>query len=275
VGKEDGFLAKLDVNTGAVEWSRRFTGVSGRAAPSAIAVAPQGASVLDRMGLPTGKLSLDATEQLTAVSAVRPGDQFTVKTGSVTKTVTIEADDTLDSLALKIRRASGFSAKVTVATNLEGQRYLKLEPASSSAVVEIGAGKGDTNALLQLGIAEGVVRATKSDKDGKTVSADGRPNVYGLAMHVGINLSDADQISHALAELATAQDAIRQAYKDLVAAATPKSAQNAAAAAAAATSGKVPAYMTNQISNYQAALDRLTGGSTSSSSTASLFGLTS
>lgn len=270
VGKQDGFLAKLDVNTGAVEWSRRFTGVSDRAAPSAIAIAPQGASVLDRLGLPTGRLSLDGTEQITAVSAVRAGDQFTVKNGGLTKTVTIEAADTLDTLALKIRRASGFAAKVTLGTNAEGQRSLKIEPASSSAVIEIGAGKGDSNALLQLGIAEGVVRATTTDKDGKTVSANGQPNVYGLGLHTGINLSEPDQISHALAELASAQDAIRQAYKDLVAAATPKSAQNAAAAAAAA--GKAPAYMTNQIANYQAALDRLTAGSTSDSTT-SLFGL--
>jgi hypothetical protein len=272
IGKQDGFLVKLDVDTGAVEWSRRFSGVSGKAAPSAIAVAPQGASVLDRLGLPTGKLDIDATEQLTAVSAVRPGDQFTVKTNGGTRTVTIEAADTFDTLALKIRRAAGFSAKVTLSTNAEGQRQLKIEPASNSATVEIGAGKGDSDALQQLGIAEGVVRATRTDKDGKEVSADGRPNVYGLAMHTGINLSDADQISHALAELASAQDVIRQAYKDLVAEATPRSAQNAAAAAAA-TGGKVPAYMTNQIANYQAALDRLTAGSTSTSTGGGLFGL--
>lgn len=268
VGEQDGFLVKLDINAGTVDWSRRFTGVSDRAAPSAIAVAPQGASVLDRLGLPTGRLSLDGTEQITAVSAVRAGDQFTVKTNGRTQTVTIAADDTLDSLALKIRRASGFAAKITVSTNAEGQRQLKIEPANRSALIEIGAGKGDSNALLQLGIAEGVVRATSTDKDGKTVSADGRPNVYGLTLHTGINLSSSDQISHALAELAAAQDTIRQAYKDLVAAATPKSQQNAAAAAAAA--GKAPAYMTNQISNYQAALDRLTAGSTDT--TASLFG---
>lgn len=271
VGKQDGFLVKLDVDTGAVDWSRRFTGVSGNAAPSAIAVAPQGASVLDRLGLPTGKLSIDGSEQLTAVSAVRPGDQFTIKSNGATKTVTIEAADTFDTLALKIRRAAGFAAKVTLSTNADGQRQLKIEPATNSAMIEIGAGKGDSDALLQLGIAEGVVRATKTDKDGKAVSADGRPNVYGLALHTGINLSSPDQISHALAELATAQDAIRQAYKDLVTAATPKSQQNAQAAAAA--TGKVPAYMTNQIANYQAALDRLTGGSTSSSTSSGIAGL--
>jgi len=68
--------------------------------------------------------------------------------------------------------------------------------------------------------------------------------------------------------------AIRKAYKDLVKAATPKSQLDAAAAAAAA-SGKVPAYMTNQISNYQAALERLTGGDSSSSSSSGATGIAS
>jgi hypothetical protein len=49
---------------------------------------------------------------------------------------------------------------------------------------------------------------------------------------------------------------IRKAYKDLVAAATPRSQQ---AAAQAAASGPVPKYMTDQIANYQAALARLGG----------------
>ncbi len=49
---------------------------------------------------------------------------------------------------------------------------------------------------------------------------------------------------------------IRQAYKDLVAAASPKS----AAPDIAANAARAPAYLQNQISSYQAALDRLTGG---------------
>jgi hypothetical protein len=269
IGKKDGFLASIDADTGAVDWSRRFTGVSGVAAPAALAVAPEGASVLDRLGLPTGELSLDGTQQITAVSAARAGDEFTVSVnGRTARTVTIEADDTLDSLALKIRRASNFSAKVTVVSS-KGEKQLKIEPAAQSAVIAIGAGKGDLDALAQLGIVEGVVRATQTNKAGKTTPADGKPNIYGLNLESGLNLSTSDQVSHAQAVLSAAQDVIRTAYKDLVAAATPKSAQ--AAAAAAAASGNVPAYMKNQIANYQAALDRLTGGSTDSSG--GLFGL--
>jgi hypothetical protein len=277
VGAQDGFLAKLDVDTGAIDWSRRFTGTSQKAAPTAISVASQGASVLDRMGLPTGDLTLDGSQQITAASSVRAGDQFTMSVnGQPAKTVTIEASDTLDTLALKIRRASNFSAKVTVASTTDGQKQLRIEPATASSVIQIGAGKGDKNALGELGIAEGVVRATVTSKAGVTTPADGKSNLYGLGLPSDLNLSDDAQISHALAELSSAQDVIRKAYKDLVAAATPKSQQAATTAAAAATSGTVPAYLTAQISNYQAALDRLVGDDTSATTTttgiASLFG---
>jgi hypothetical protein len=46
---------------------------------------------------------------------------------------------------------------------------------------------------------------------------------------------------------------IRTAYKDLDAKLNPKP-------AAAAVSGPVPAYLSKQLANYQAGLERLTGG---------------
>jgi hypothetical protein len=260
VGTHDGFLTNLDVDTGAVSWSRRFTGTSQRAAPTAIAVDPTGASVLDRLGLPSGVLGLDSSQQLTAVSSLRAGDQFTVQVnGMPPTTVTLQANETLDTLSLKIQRASNFSAKVTVESTLDNQHQLKIEPAYHGAVIQFGPGKGDANALPGLGIPEGVVRATTTNSDKKEVPADGKSMLYGLSLPSNLSLADSDQISHTLAELATSQGVIRTAYKDLVTAATPKSQLNAAKAAAAA-SGPVPAYLTAQISNYQAALTRLTGG---------------
>jgi hypothetical protein len=47
---------------------------------------------------------------------------------------------------------------------------------------------------------------------------------------------------------------VRDAYRTLETAAKP------AVTAAPGAGGTAPAYLTNQISNYQAALDRLTGG---------------
>lgn len=254
VGKKDGFLTEIDISTGALGFSRRFTGKDGYAAPSAIAVDATGSSVLDRLGLPKGTLDLSDSTRLTAVSALRPGDQFTVRSGAGSaKTVTIDGNDTLDTLATKVRRALGFQAKVTIAT-VAGQRHLQIAPLNERMVIEIGAGKTDKDALSMLGLAEGVVRMTKM-VDGKSVAADGKGNIYGLGLPGDLNLSNAEQIRHSLAELAAAMGVIRTAYKDLVSAASPKT----PATVAAQSGGKVPAYLTNQIANYQAALDRLGG----------------
>jgi hypothetical protein len=276
VGVKDGFLASLNLEDGSIDFSRRFTGTGQRAAPTAIAVQSGGASILDRLGLPTGELEVDASQQLTAVSALRAGDQFTVQAnGASAKTVTIAADETLNTLALKIQRASGFAAKVSVQTSAAG-RQLKIEPSSASSLITLGAGKDDRDALSLLGLPEGVIRSTVTSKAGVTSSADGKPAVYGLGLESTLNLSDDTQISHALNLVSAAQNVIRTAYKNLVTAATPKS-QLQAQAAAAAASGKAPAYLTAQVANYQAALERLTGGASSDSSTtlttANLFGI--
>jgi hypothetical protein len=255
VGAKDGFLARLDVAAGTIQWARRFTGKDGRAAPTAIAVDTTGSSVLDRIGLPKGELDLTDSQRLTAQSGLRPGDTFTLKVGSRTQTVTIEAADTLDTLATKIKRASGFQAKVTIST-ADGKRSLSVEPGNDRVVLEFGAGKPDKDALAMLGIPEGIVRKTRVE-DGKTVPADGKSMIYGLGLEDALNVdSDLDR-NHALAVVGKAMGIVRQIYKDLVAAAQPESVKQAQAAAAA--SGPVPAYLSNQIANYQAALARLGG----------------
>ncbi|WP_293677758.1 hypothetical protein [uncultured Phenylobacterium sp.] len=253
VGVKDAFLARLDVDAGTVAWSRRFTGKDSRAAPTSIAVDTTGASVLDRIGLPKGELDLTDSPRLTSASSLRAGDQFSLKIGSLSKAVTIEDKDTLDTLAQKIRRATGFQAKVTLVT-VDGLRSLRVEPVTDRIVLEFTAGKSDKDALAMLGIPDGIVRKTKF-VDGRTVSADGRGQIYGLGLDPKMRLDEDLDRKHAAAEIGAAMGFIRQAYKDLVAGAIPKDAQ----AAAAKPSGPVPAYLTNQIANYQAALQRLGG----------------
>ena len=256
VGTKDGFLANLDVDAGTVGWSRRFTGANGRAAPTAIAVDPAGASVLDRIGLPSGLMDLSASPQLTAVSAVRAGDQFTIGTSNgPTRTITIDAHETLDTLAQKIRRASGFQAKVAIGTS-NGARSLTITASTGSALIEIGPGKDGKDALPLLGLPPGVVRQTTTI-GGVTAPADGKGTIYGLSLGTDLKLTSKEQIAHALADVTTAMGIIRRAYKDLVAAASPKPPETTAKAQ---SHGPVQVYLTNQIANYQAALNRLTGG---------------
>ncbi|MDP2213765.1 hypothetical protein [Phenylobacterium sp.] len=256
MGKADGFLARLDIAAGAVAWSQQFTGKEGHAVPGAIAIAQQGASVLDRLGLPSGELKFSDSAKLTSVSALRPGDQFNIiANGGRPKAITIAVDETLESLMLKIRRETGFQVKVET-TVTEGVRRLQIKPLNARSVIELSPGKTGQDALAILGLKEGIVRASKIE-DGKTVSADGKADFFGLGLHSGINLGSPEQIRHAISELTQAQGVIRKIYTALRDAATPK---NVLAQRAAASSGQASAYMTSRIANYQAALDRLTGG---------------
>ncbi len=248
-GAKDGYLARLDTATGAVEWGRRFTAKDGQAAPTSIAVDPTGATALDRMGLPQGPMSFTDSQLLVSATSLRAGDQFQIRTdeGGRPGTVTISADDTLQSLAAKISRASGFRVKVQVVKDGDFQR-LQIKPSSSKATVEILGGGADRNALEAIGLPEGVVRVKPTDT--KTFDKD---KVYGLTLNRDLSLDTKEGLKAAKDQLQTALSTIRTAYRDLDKLFNPTSAVAAAAAA------KPSAYMTDRIKNYQAALDRLTG----------------
>jgi hypothetical protein len=254
VGTKDGFLARLDVTAGTIDWSRRFTGKDRLAAPTSIAVDTSGSSVLDRIGLPKGELDLSDSQRLTAASSLRAGDQFTVSVnGGRPKTISITGDDTLDTLAQKIRRATGFQAKITVSSSSEGGRYLSVNPNNKRTILEFGAGSADRDALELLGIAEGAIRMTEM-VDGKSVPGDGKGMLYGLGLESRLNLSNETERKHALAEIGAAMGKVREAYKDLRAASAPPEPE-----AKAEITGKVPPHLKAQLANYQAALQRLGG----------------
>ena len=260
VGKKDGFVAQMDVSAGTVAWSQRFTGTDGYAVPTTLAVDASGASVLDRLGLPKGTIDTTPSQQIAAQSSLRAGDSFQVSSSltGVKKTVTIDNGETLESLAAKLNRAFDYQASISVQT-VSGQRTLSIKPLNDRSTLQLFAGPAGKDALTGLGLPEGIVRSTTTTKDGKVVPADGKGQIYGLKFDGILTLDNATTISHVTAELASAMVVVRQAYKDLQTAATPQAVLNAQKAASA--TGAVPAYLTNQIANYQAALQRLTGSS--------------
>ena len=264
VGTKDGFLAQLDIATGTIVNSQRFTGRDGMATPTAIAVDTTGSSILDRLGLPKGAIGGDTSQQLTAESSLRAGEQFTVSTGSGPATkVTIDAGETLDTLALKIQRATGFQALATV-TTVSGQRQLKIVPASTQMTVTLGAGPTGKDALATLGLPEGMVNLTTTTNN-VIMPADGGAKIYGLGLSSTLNIDSAAQITHARAVVGAAMGIVRKAsISDLVAAATPQTA--ASLAAANGKTGTVPAYLSAELANLQAGLARLMGGGSSSGS---------
>lgn len=254
IGTKDGFLAALDVAAGTVS-AQRLTGKDGIASAVSIAVDATGASALDRLGLPKGTLLYADSVKVVSATSARAGDTFQIRTaeGGRLATVTIEAKDTFDTLATKIRRAGGYHSKVEVVS--EGAfRRIKISPANTASTVEILPGKGGTDVLEALGLATGVVRGTTVDRSGKTVSADGGGPMFGIELPGEIDVGSDLAVKAALATLDRSLGKIRTAYRELEAAANPAKAQTAA------PTGVAPAYLTNQIANYQAALDRLTGG---------------
>jgi hypothetical protein len=247
IGEQDGYVAGIDAATGVVAFAERFTAKDGYVAPTSIAVDQTGASVLDRLGLPKGTLDYKDSQLVTAGTSLRAGDQFFVRgrEGAQPTAITIEAGDTLGTLAQKVRRAAGFSAAVSVVRNGEFS-VLQIKPLSSRTTVEIIAGKGGKDALEALGLSEGVARVSGGQ-------ADKEKKIYGLKLSNDLTLEGKEAIKTALDQLDAALSKIRSIYRDLKTAATPQTGP-------AAPSGPVPAYLRAQLSNYQAGLARLTGG---------------
>lgn len=256
MGAKDGFVSQVDLTDGAVDWTERLGGKDGYATPTSIAVGATGASVLDKLGLPSGAIDYTRSTSIVSATSIRAGDSFQIiaSSGGVPKTITIAANDTLETLATKVRRATSFRAKVEVVS--EGDvRKLKITPLNDSSTIEILPGKGGDDALEALGLNPGIARRTVM-QDGKSVSADGKGPVYGLKLTQDLDLSTEAGRTHALKVLNDALAVIRDAYRDLETLAKPKPLVTPGAGA----SGPVPAYLTSQIANYQAALSRLTGG---------------
>lgn len=258
VGVKDGYVAQIDVATGAVSWSQRLTGKDGYATPTSVSVDKTGSSSLDIFGLPKGTMDFTQSDRIVSATAARAGDTFQIRTrerGPLT-TITIDAKDTLETLADKIKRASGFSAKVELSSD-GNSRKLKISPAYNTSTVEIVAGKGGTDVLSALGLASGVVRGTKTES-GKTVSADGNGPVFGLQLPPELDLLTEAGRKNAASVITRAMSSVRTAYREIADIAL--GVNTSAASTSGKTGGTVPTYLKNQISNYQAALDRLTGG---------------
>ena len=251
-----GFLARLDPLTGAVEYERRWSGDNDQAKPLTLAVASGGASVLDRLGLPQGEIDQSDSKRLIDATSLRVGDRFYVSPadGGRAQAVTIEAKDTLASLARKISVASNGKLKIAVVseggsvtgkdgettTTTGGFQRLSITAKDGMTGAVLTSGETGRDALLGLGLSPGYV--------GKSSGDDGGVRTIGLNLPRGLTLDDDDAVKAAGEKIQGAMKAIRDAYRALA----PRTETET-------SGGTVPAYLTNQISNYQAALARLTG----------------
>jgi hypothetical protein len=261
-GDRDGFVARLDAATGAVGWVRRWTAKDGEAAPSTIAVAKGGASVLDRLGLPSGSMDFTGAQEIAASTSARAGDRFYVRVnGGRQVAVTLEAKDTLKTLTERINRALGFNGRAEVVrsgamTGSDGAPLpgawdrIEIKARNMRSTLELIPGEAGRDLLGVLGLMEGTVLRTTRDSKGKEITPEGG-KTYGLKLARDLKLDSKEAIKRTLAELDTGKTTIRTAYRALADALKPP--------AGPAISGRAPAWMQEQTANYQAALSRLGG----------------
>ena len=242
---EAGFAVALNPSTGAAGWSKTFTSRDGQDAPTAVAVDPSGVSTLDKLGLPSGEITFAGAADLVSNTTLRPGDSFKIGLGAATPaTITVEAGDTLATLAAKVTRATGGRAVATVLPS-DGYEQLQIAPATSQTTLKLTAGPAGSDALKALGLSPTLLTKAVSTTKAPTAAP------YALGLSGTYALTDATSAKTAFQALAVAVTAVRKAYTDL---STP-------AATPGITGGTVPAYLTAQIAQYQLALARLTGSS--------------
>ncbi|HYC96644.1 transcriptional regulator [Brevundimonas sp.] len=250
-----GYLVRLDPLSGAVEYEKTWSGDGDQASPLTLAVASGGASVLDRLGLPRGEIDQSDSKRLVDATSLRAGDRFYISPadGGRSVSVTIAAKDTLATLARKIEIASNGKLKVTVAseggsvtgkvgettTTTGGFQRLSIMARDGKAGAVLTPGEAGRDALAGLGLSSGYIGASAGDDVRKT---------FGLDLPGNLRLGDAAAAKTAGERIQAAMKAVRDAYRAL----------NPATSASSAN-GPVPAYLTNQLANYQAALARLGG----------------
>lgn len=251
-GSTDGFVVSLDTVSGALLTASQFGRVAEQTGPVRISAAPGGASALGAMGLARGSLTPQDSDLLTAQTSLRVGDNFSVRLNDgAAKKITIAAEDTLSTLADKVRRALGNKASVTTPT-VEGRQVLRIE-AKSGVDVALVAGPTNRDALSELGLgpARLVVPETAGPKAPKV-----RPGgTFGLALSEALSVGTAKDAAIALKSIKDAISVTQTAYRSLY-----WDSAKAALADAATGGGKGPsAYQQAQVARYKDALSRISG----------------
>ncbi len=259
------YLTSLNVATGQVQSQSTYSGTDGTVTPASIAVSSGSSSALDALGLPTGTILQTDSPDIIANSSVRTGDEFYMvnpQTGQKS-TITIDAGETMTTLAAKIQRASQgqLTVKTSVIAGSDGKSStegLSITPTNSSSSIEFLAGPAGMDALSGLGLSAGLVTSQAGQiMDPTSVNYDTSKKPMGLSFDTSLNLNSSANIATAISSLQTTMSKVQSVYSYLqngdpqpVKAGTNKSANNTP-----------PAYLTAEIANYQAALQRLTGSS--------------
>lgn len=258
---QSAFITTLAQADGTQGWTNSISGRGGIASASDVLITTDHSATLDAFGLPDGDMVVADTASLTDRLALRAGDHFYVSVdGGRDQKVTIEQGDNLRSLTFKINAALVLDGTAAVKRSSDGQS-LKITP-GEGVQIELKAGDDGQDALGPLGLTAGVLME-KPVSRGDDEQNDA-PEIVTMGLTTDISFDDEESIQEIVDMLDGALRAIRTAYRWAVDDPTLTSLKNQDSVGTNAD-GTPPAYLTAQIANLQAGLQRLTSGSSSGS----------
>lgn len=252
-GAVDGFVSRIDPANGALLSTTQFGQAAQRAEPVRIAAAAGGAGALGALGLRRGVLTPEDSTKLVAQTSLRAGDEFSIKVaGGSARKVTIRADDTIASLAERVRLLTGSKAIVMSAKNGSGQS-LRIEAKPGSSVELIAGAKGK-DGLAKMGLEpQRLAAAAPVAANAPSVRPGGN---FGLDLDEALNISTAAGAAVALDRVRQAISMSQTAYRSLY----WDDGKAALADGSTGRPGSSTAREQSQLAQYRAALSRLSSG---------------
>jgi len=254
-GIVDGFVSRIDASTGTVETTSQFGQSGTRTEPVRVSAVSGGDTALGALGLHRGTLTPETSAKLVAQTALRAGDEFSIRVdGGAVRKIVIGADDTLTTLADRIRLITGSKANVTTPKSGEGN-LLRIEGKAGVDIEFIAGGEGK-DALAKLGIPAARIATPQTlATNAPSVRPGGN---FGLDLTQALGIGTAKEASVALARIASAISVTQTGYRSLYWDDTKAALANGGTTLSATSTSREQA----QLANYQAALTRLTSGTT-------------
>lgn len=253
---QSAYITTLAQADGTQGWTQSISGRGGVASASDILISADHSATLDAFGLPDGDMVVADTASLTDRLALRAGDHFYLSVdGGRDKKITIEQGDNLRSLSFKINAALVLDGNADVRRSSDGQS-LKITPAEG-VQIELKAGDEGSDALGPLGLTIGTLMEKPIPGDDTQNDA---PEIVTMGLTENVSFDDEESIQDVVDMLDGALRALRTSYRWAVDDPTLQQLKNGGSGPGTNADGAPPAYLSAQIANLQAGLQRLTAG---------------
>lgn len=222
-GALDGFVARVNGTTGAIENTEQFGQFLSNTDVGGVAFTDRGSSILDKLGLASGRINADQTLDIETQTSARVGDYFTLRVDDGRRPrsikIELEAGDTFEDIARAIRTQAFNVAEVTVSGGSEGEK-LKIEALRSrgSPELELIPGEDGQDLLSRIGLTAG--RLLPSDEvlglNREDLSRDEKlGGAFGLRLEGALNVRSRAGARYVQGELDGAISQIQRAFRSL------------------------------------------------------------